>query len=33
MKTFNGLDELEQAVGAHLGYSDWHTITQLVRDG
>ena len=28
MKTFTGLDELEQAVGAHLGYSDWHTITQ-----
>ena len=28
MKTFNGLDEFEQAVGAHLGYSDWHTITQ-----
>jgi acyl dehydratase len=28
MKTFNGLDELGQAVGTHLGYSDWHTITQ-----
>jgi acyl dehydratase len=28
VKTFNGLDELEQAVGTHLGYSDWHTITQ-----
>jgi acyl dehydratase len=28
MKTFNGLDEFEQAVGTHLGYSDWHTITQ-----
>jgi acyl dehydratase len=28
MKTFNGLDELEQAVGTHLGYSGWHTITQ-----
>ena len=28
MKTFNGLDELEQAVGTHLGYSDWRTITQ-----
>lgn len=28
MKTFNGLDELEQAVGTHLGYSNWHTITQ-----
>lgn len=28
MKTFNGIDELEQAVGNHLGYSEWHTITQ-----
>jgi len=28
MKTFNGLDELGQAVGTHLGFSDWHTITQ-----
>ena len=28
MKTFNGLDELELAVGTHLGYSGWHTITQ-----
>jgi acyl dehydratase len=28
VKTFNGLDELEQAVGTHLGYSNWHTITQ-----
>ncbi|WP_034274709.1 MaoC family dehydratase [Haloechinothrix halophila] len=28
MQTFNGLDELEKAVGTHLGYSDWHTITQ-----
>lgn len=28
MKTFNGLDEFEQAVGTHLGYSEWHTITQ-----
>lgn len=28
MKTFNGLDELEHAVGTHLGYSDCHTITQ-----
>jgi hypothetical protein len=28
MKTFNGLDAFEQAVGTHLGYSDWHTITQ-----
>ncbi len=28
MQTFNGLDEFEQAVGTHLGYSNWHTITQ-----
>jgi acyl dehydratase len=28
MKSFNGLDALEQAVGTHLGYSDWQTITQ-----
>ena len=28
MRTFNGIPELEAAVGEHLGYSDWHTITQ-----
>ncbi|WP_041451103.1 MaoC family dehydratase [Hoyosella subflava] len=28
MKVFNGVAELEAAVGTHLGYSDWHTITQ-----
>jgi acyl dehydratase len=28
MLTFNGVEELEKAVGTHLGYSDWHTITQ-----
>ncbi|WP_046470195.1 MaoC family dehydratase [Allosalinactinospora lopnorensis] len=28
MRVFNGIDELKQAVGEHLGYSDWHTITQ-----
>lgn len=28
MKVFQGIAELEQAVGTHLGYSDWHTITQ-----
>jgi len=28
MKTFNGLDAFEKAVGTHLGHSDWHTITQ-----
>lgn len=32
MKTFNGLDEVEQAVGTHLGYSDWHIITQQQVD-
>ncbi|MGW2052133.1 MaoC family dehydratase [Streptomyces sp. NPDC001858] len=28
MKIFEGLDELEKAVGTHLGHSDWLTITQ-----
>jgi hypothetical protein len=28
MRTFSGLDQVEQAVGSHLGHSDWHTITQ-----
>jgi acyl dehydratase len=28
VRVFNGIDELEAAVGEHLGYSDWHTITQ-----
>jgi acyl dehydratase len=28
MRTFHGIAELEVAVGSHLGYSDWHTITQ-----
>lgn len=28
MKTFHGIAELEQAVGSHLGHSDWHTLTQ-----
>ncbi|WP_405493368.1 MaoC family dehydratase [Nocardia sp. NBC_00511] len=28
MHTFDGLGELEKAVGTHLGYSGWHTITQ-----
>ncbi|HEX6515996.1 MAG TPA: MaoC family dehydratase [Nocardioidaceae bacterium] len=28
MRTFQGTAELEKAVGTHLGYSDWHTITQ-----
>lgn len=28
MKTFNGVEELQESAGTHLGYSDWHTITQ-----
>lgn len=28
MKVFNGIEELEAAAGTHLGYSDWHEITQ-----
>ncbi len=28
MRVFQGIAELEKAVGAHLGYSDWHTVTQ-----
>lgn len=28
MQTFNGLDELATAVDTHLGYSQWHEITQ-----
>ena len=28
MQTFSGLEEFEKAVGTHLGYSDWRTITQ-----
>ena len=28
MKTFHGIDELEQSVGTHIGYSQWHAVTQ-----
>lgn len=28
MRTISGLTELQAAVGEHLGYSDWHEITQ-----
>ncbi|KAF0846793.1 MaoC family dehydratase [Nocardia caishijiensis] len=28
MRTFEGIAELEAAVGTHLGYSGWHTVTQ-----
>ncbi|MEU1204576.1 MaoC family dehydratase [Nocardia sp. NPDC005825] len=32
MQVFQGLPELEKAVGTHLGYSDWHTVTQQQID-
>lgn len=32
MKVFHGIEELERAVGTHLGYSDWHTVTQQQID-
>jgi acyl dehydratase len=28
MKVFNGIAELQAAVGTHLGWSEWHTVTQ-----
>ncbi|PXX54094.1 acyl dehydratase [Nocardia tenerifensis] len=28
MRIFHGIAELEAAVGTHLGYSEWHEITQ-----
>ena len=28
MKIFSSIDEVQTAVGMHLGYSDWHTVTQ-----
>ncbi|MEV6218213.1 MaoC family dehydratase [Nocardia sp. NPDC051833] len=28
MRTFDGIAELEAAVGSHVGYSEWHTVTQ-----
>ena len=28
MQVFQGVAELEKAVGAHLGYSDWRAVTQ-----
>lgn len=28
MRLFHGIAELEAAVGTHIGYSDWRTITQ-----
>jgi acyl dehydratase len=32
MRVFHGIAELERAVGAHLGYSGWHTVTQQQID-
>ncbi|MFE1592966.1 MaoC family dehydratase [Nocardia sp. NPDC058705] len=32
MRTFQGIDELVGAVGTHLGYSEWHTVTQTQID-
>jgi acyl dehydratase len=32
VKVFNGIAELEKAVGTHLGYSDWHQVTQQQID-
>lgn len=32
MRTFHGIEELRAAVGTHLGYSEWHTITQREID-
>ncbi|MFE6925345.1 MaoC family dehydratase [Nocardia sp. NPDC057663] len=32
MRTFQGVAELEAAVGSHLGYSEWDTITQSQID-
>ncbi|WP_040796121.1 MaoC family dehydratase [Nocardia higoensis] len=28
MRVFDGIADLEKAVGEHLGYSDWYTVTQ-----
>ena len=28
MRVFSGIEELQSAVGEHLGYSDWLTVTQ-----
>ncbi|MFD3701986.1 MaoC family dehydratase [Nocardia sp. NPDC058658] len=32
MRNFQGIDELVGAVGTHLGYSEWHTVTQAQID-
>jgi len=28
VRVFNGIEELEGAIGSHLGYSEWHTVDQ-----
>ncbi|GAA1003764.1 hypothetical protein Aple_004760 [Acrocarpospora pleiomorpha] len=28
MRILNGIDDLERSVGTHLGYSEWHQVTQ-----
>lgn len=28
MRIFDGVPDIESAVGTHVGYSDWHTVTQ-----
>jgi acyl dehydratase len=33
MKLFSGIADLEGAVGSHLGYSGWHTVTQQQING
>ncbi|WP_392467550.1 MaoC family dehydratase [Arsenicicoccus cauae] len=32
MRTFKGIDEVVAATGEHLGYSDWHEVTQQQVD-
>lgn len=32
MRIFNGIEELEAAVGTHLGFSEWHTVDQKQID-
>lgn len=32
MRTFNGIDELQAAVGQQIGWSDWHEVTQDAVD-
>ena len=32
MRVFEGIEELEQAVGTHLGHSYWHTVSQQQID-